>query len=186
MYWTHIIQGGSPLYLKYNIKITLYNMCSVHRGMFSTLGGYHEYIEGISWVHRGIFSTMGGYHDECGGIPWVHRGMFSTSEGCSVHQRDVQYIGGIPWVHRGDITSTLGDVQCIGGLSWYMWGSNLIKSFQFLLKTPMYWTSPNVLMISPDVLMVSPWCTEHPPMYWTSPDVLNTHYTGWFAPLSKI
>ena len=49
-------------------KITLYNVCSVHRGMFSTLGvfstsgdimstlgGYHEYIEG--------------YHDECVGIP---------------------------------------------------------------------------------------------------------------------
>ena len=34
--------------------LTLYNVCSVHRGMFSTLGGvqyirgYHEYIRGIS------------------------------------------------------------------------------------------------------------------------------------------
>ena len=87
----------------------------------------------------------------------VHRGMFSTSG-------DVQYI-------EGDIMSTLGDVQYIGGILWYMWGSNLIKSFQFLLKTPMYWTSPNVLM-------VSLWCTEHPPIYWTSLGVLNTHYTG--------
>ena len=38
---------------------TLYNVCSVHWGMFSTLGGvqyiggYHEYIGGCS-VHRGI------------------------------------------------------------------------------------------------------------------------------------
>ena len=38
----------------------------------------------------------------------------------------------------GDIMSTSGDVQYIGGISRYMWGSNLIKSFQFLLKTPMY------------------------------------------------
>ena len=28
--------------------ITLYNVCSVHQGMFSTSGGYHEYIGGIS------------------------------------------------------------------------------------------------------------------------------------------
>ena len=27
--------------------LTLYNVCSVHRGMFSTSGGYHEYIGGI-------------------------------------------------------------------------------------------------------------------------------------------
>ena len=38
---------------------------------------------------------------------------------------------------------------------------------------PMYWTSPDILMISPrcthdtpDVLN-TPRCTEHPPMYWT-------------------
>ena len=42
---------------------TLYNVCSVHRGMFSTLGGV-QYIGGISvhWgcsVHWGIFSTLG-------------------------------------------------------------------------------------------------------------------------------
>ena len=61
---------------------TLYNVCSVHRGMFSTSGdimstsgdimstsgvfstseGYHEYI-------GEMFSTSGGYHDTCGGIP---------------------------------------------------------------------------------------------------------------------
>ena len=74
---------------------TLYNVCSVHQGMFSTSGGYHEYIGGISWVHRGMFSTSGEYHDECGGIPWVHREMFSTLE--AYHE----YIGGISWIHRG-------------------------------------------------------------------------------------
>ena len=40
-------------------------------------------------MHRGVFSTSGGYHDECGGIPLVHREMFSTSEGYH------EYIGGI-------------------------------------------------------------------------------------------
>ena len=49
----------------------------------------------------------------------------------------------------GDIMSTSGDIQYIGGYHDEcgrcsvhrrdtMWGSNLIKSFQFLLKTPMY------------------------------------------------
>ena len=37
--------------------ITLYNVCSVHRGVFSTsedtvstLGGYHEYIGGVQYI----------------------------------------------------------------------------------------------------------------------------------------
>ena len=54
---------------------TLYNVCSLHRGMFSTSGGV-QYIGGIPLVHRGdIMSTsgdvqyIGGYHDERGGIP---------------------------------------------------------------------------------------------------------------------
>ena len=68
---------------------TLYNVCSVHQGMFTTsrglqfLGGCHEYIRGDT------MSTSGGYHEYIGG--------------CSVHQKDtmsisgdVQYIGGIP------------------------------------------------------------------------------------------
>ena len=83
--------------------------------------------------------------------------------GCSVHRRDTmstsggynKYIGRC-WVHRG--------------ISWCMWGSTLI---QFLLKTPMYWTSPNVLNV--------PQCTGHPPMYswypshasWYPHDILS-------------
>ena len=89
---------------------------------------------------------------------------FCTNERFSPYIMCVQYIGGcsvhrrIPWVHRG-MFSTLGDVQCIGRISWCMWGSKLIEVFQFLLKTPMYyWTSP-------DVLMVSPRCT-HWPHFW--------------------
>ena len=62
-------------------QTTLYNVCSVHRGMFNTSGDV-QYIGGCS-VHRGdtmstsgdIMSTsgdvqyIGGYHDERGGIP---------------------------------------------------------------------------------------------------------------------
>ena len=39
--------------------------CSVHRGVFSTSGGYREYI--------------GGYHDACGGIFSTLGGTMSTS-----------------------------------------------------------------------------------------------------------
>ena len=64
---------------------TLYNVCSVHQGMFSTSGGGGggvQYIGGCS-VHRGgcsvhrggcsvhrgdIMSTLGGYHEYIGGI----------------------------------------------------------------------------------------------------------------------
>ena len=82
---------------------------SLHRGVFSTSGGYHEYI-GISWVHQGdIMSTsgdvqyIGGYHDECGGY-------HEYIGGCSVHRRDTMST-------LGDIMSTLGNVQFIGGIS---------------------------------------------------------------------
>ena len=71
--------------------------CSLHRGVFSTLGEYHEYIGGVKYI--GGYSTMsalgrwdtmntlgdimmdvGGYHEYIGG--------------CSVHQ-------GISCVHFG-------------------------------------------------------------------------------------
>ena len=127
--------------------------CSVHRGVFSTSRGYHEYIGGISWVHRRMFSTFG----------------------------NVQYIE-------------------VFNRNWKDFIKLLPHMYHDIL--PMYWTSPDVLMISPrcthdippmywtspDVLniprciMVSPRCTEHPPMYswyppmysWYPPDVLNT------------
>ena len=55
--------------------ITLYNVCSVHRGVFSTLEGYHEYIGGGGSVHRrDTMSTSEGYHEYIGGCS-VHRGI---------------------------------------------------------------------------------------------------------------
>ena len=100
--------------------------------------------------------------------------------GCSVHWRvfstsgGVQYIGGISRVHRGGYHEYIGgDITSTSGISWCMWGSKLIKAFQFLLKTPMYWTSPDALMIFPRCTRDIPQCIhDMPPMYWTSPDVL--------------
>ena len=151
-------------------------MCgSVHRGVFSTLGEYHEYIGGVKYI--------GGYHECMGrgiswihwgiswckwGIPWVHWGMFSTS--------------GDIMSTLGDIMSTLEDIMSTLGFSieieriyqvaplnasWYP--SDVLNISQCTHDIP----SPNVLMISlpSNVLMVFLRCTEHPPMYWTSPDV---------------
>ena len=47
---------------------TLYNVCSVHWGMFSTSGDV-QYIGGCSVHRRDTMSTSGGYHEYIGGIP---------------------------------------------------------------------------------------------------------------------
>ena len=65
---------------------TLYDLCSVHQGMFSTsgvfnilgdtmstLGGYHEYIGGYHEYIGGHMMNVGGYHEYI--------------RGCSVHWR---------------------------------------------------------------------------------------------------
>ena len=86
----------------------------------------------------------------------------------------------------GDILSTSGDILSTSMVSWVHQGDIIThvgeqvdKSLWFILKTSMYWTSPDVLMISPRCTHGILRRTEHPPMYWTSSDVLNTHYTGW-------
>ena len=38
------------------------------QGVFSILGGYHEYTGRCSMHQRYIMSTQWGYHDECGDI----------------------------------------------------------------------------------------------------------------------
>ena len=54
-------------------------------GVFSILGGYHEYIGGCSVHRRDTMSTsgdvqyIGGYHDACGGY-------HEYIGGCSVHR----------------------------------------------------------------------------------------------------
>ena len=55
-------------------------MCSVHRGMFSTLGGV-QYI--------------GGYHEDIGGYHEYIRGYHEYIGGCSVHRRDTMSTSGV-------------------------------------------------------------------------------------------
>ena len=103
-------------------KNTLYNVCSVHRGMFSTSGGV-QYIGGCSVhlgdimvhradsVHRGVFSTSGGVHTS-GCHEWgisVHRGDIMSTSG------DIQYIGDI-MMNVGGYHEYIGGVQYSGGL----------------------------------------------------------------------
>ena len=71
--------------------------CSVHRRVFSTSGGYHEYIGG------------GGYHEYIGGCS-VHRGDIMSTSGdiISTSGRYHEYIGGY---HK-----YTGGFQYIGGI----------------------------------------------------------------------
>ena len=59
----------------------LYNVCSVHRGVFSTLGGYHD--------------ECGGYLEYFGGCSVHRRDTMNTSGDIMSISVDVQYIGGI-------------------------------------------------------------------------------------------
>ena len=70
-------------------KITLYNVCSVHRGVFSTLGGYNKDIGGYNEYIGGYHEYIGRYHEYIGECSVHRRDTMSTSG-------DVQYIGGIP------------------------------------------------------------------------------------------
>ena len=80
---------------------------------------------------------------------------------CSVHRV-------IPWAHRGDIMIHVGE--------------QVDKSLWFILKTQMYWTSPDLLIIFPlrnhGIPLMYSWYLPipmywwYPPTYWTSPDVL--------------
>ena len=135
--------------------------------MFSTSGGYHEYIGGIPWVHLGdIMSTsgdimmhVGGYHEYIGrcsvhrGISWVHRGV------SWVHRGNIRSTSGISRLHRG-YHDYIGDVQYIG-----VFNSNW-KVFTRLL--------PHIHLDIPRCTE-TPRCTHHiPPLYsWYTPDVLN-------------
>ena len=68
------------LYEYSGLTTTLYNVCAVlwgvlsTVGVFSTVGGYHEYHGGYHEYrggyleYRGGVQYHGGYHDKCGGI----------------------------------------------------------------------------------------------------------------------
>ena len=175
--------------------LTLYNVCSVHRGTL--------------WVHRGDIMSKSVDVQYIREISWWMWGDTMNTLG------DVQYIRGIPWVHRGEIMSTSGDVQ-------YMWGDIMIhvggyhdtcggdimihvgeqldKILSISIENPdvlnIPWCTHDIpLMYSwypPDVLMVSTWCTEHPRcthdiplMYsWYPPRCTNgIHLMYWTSPM---
>ena len=134
--------------------ILLYNVCSVHRGGGGggRGGGSVYYIGGCSVHWEDTMSTSGDIMSKLGGVQYIG--------GCSVHWGYHEYIGGYHEYIEGLSSTSAGYHDTCGKQG--------DKAFQFILKTLMYWTSPDVLMISSDILMVSPWCTEHPPpMYWT-------------------
>ena len=80
--------------------ITLYNVCSVHRGIprvhrgiISTSEEHHEYIGGCSLYQRDTMCTSGGYHDTCGGIMST-LGDVQYIRGCLVHRSLQQKLKG--------------------------------------------------------------------------------------------
>ena len=171
----------------------LYNVCSVHQGMFSTSRDV-QYIKGCS-VHRGdIMSRSGDIMSASGDvqyirgilwwmweIPWVHRGMFSTLEGyheyiggyheyirgCSVHRRDIM-------IHVGEqldkILSISIENSDVLNIPWCTEHPRCTHDIplKYSWYRPMYSLyPPDVLMVSPTCIMVSPTCIM------ISPDILN-------------
>ena len=51
---------------------------------------------------------------------------------------DVQYIGEIPWIHQGEYHEYIGGCSVHQRDIMMHVGEQLDKSFQFLLKAPMY------------------------------------------------
>ena len=87
--------------------ITLYDVCSVPWGVFSTMGGYLE--------HRGDVQ----YHGGCS-VPWgIHVWDVQYHGGYLEHRGDVQYHGGYMmcgmFSTMGDILSTMGGTKYRGG-----------------------------------------------------------------------
>ena len=145
--------------------------CSLHRGVFSTLGEIMSTL-GVFITLEGTMSASGkgGYHEYIGG--------------CSVNWGTSWCMWGIPWVHWG-MFSTSGYHEYIWGYHEYIWV--FIRNWKDLSSCSptcphdvplMYWTSPLYSWYSPwcthdippDVLMVFPQCTEHLPIYtWYPP-----------------
>ena len=149
----------------------------------------------ISWVHRGMFSTLERYHEYIGGY-------HEYIGGCSVHRRDImihvrEQLDKILSISTEN-SKVLNIPRCTDHQPMYSWyPSNVLMISPDVLMVSLRYTEhpliypwypsdvlntpppPNVLMVSPQCTHGNPRCAEHPLMYWTSPDVLDTHYTGW-------
>ena len=162
-------------------------------GVFSTVGGYHEY-------RGGYLEYRGGYHDKCGGY-LEYRGVFSTvGDIMSTVGVILSTVGGY-LEYRGDVQYRGGYHDARGGISWVPWRvfSTVGGKVNCYLSTPWYWTPPRYswypphaswypptcIMISPHGTQISkdgippryswypPRASWYPPRYWTSPTVLK-------------
>ena len=91
--------------------------------MFSTSGGYHEYIKGISEYIRGCSVHWGNTMGRSGDIMITLGG--------------VQYIWRIPRVHQGTLSVHQGIFSTSRDIKMHV-GEQGDKAFPFLLKTLMY------------------------------------------------
>ena len=134
-----------------------------------------QYIRGYS-VHQGVFSTSGGYHEYIGRCS-VHQGDIM------MHVGDIMMHVGDIMMHMGDIMMHVGEQvgknlsisienpdvlnipqcteipRCPEHPPMYTWyPANVLNTPRCTHDIPlMYsWYPPDVRMISPDVLMVSP------------------------------
>ena len=102
------------LFKKFSLLFVQYiGGCSVHPEVFSTSGGYHEYIGGYHEYIGGYHEYIGGYHEYIGDI-------MNTSG-------DVQYIMRCS-VHWGDSMSTSG------GYHEYIGRCSVHQGFQYKSK----------------------------------------------------
>ena len=116
----------SPLFL-----ITLFNVYSVHLGMFSTSGGCLEYIGDVQYT--------GGYHDLCGGASWQKSFIYIENPDV-LNIPDVLMIS--PHMHH-DIPPNVLDIPDV----------------LMIIPPTCIMISPDVLIISPTCIMISPRCT---------------------------
>ena len=168
--------------------------CSVPWGVFSTVGGSHEYRGGISWVPWGcsvpwgdIMINVGGYLEYRGGcsVPW---GVFSTvGDIMSTVGGYLEYRGGYHDAcggyheYRGGCSVPWGEKSFV---IWVPHGTHDIPPHVSWYPPHVSWYPPTVLkfqrMVSPTVLNIPhsthdipPRASWYPPRYWTSPTVLK-------------
>ena len=152
-----LIQVAVREKLRVNDNTTLYNVCSVFQGMFSTLGG------GVFSTSDGwdTMSTLGRYHDSCG--EQIDTSLWYWKPRCTEHPSDALMVSphmnhDIPPHESWYPLNVLIIPQCTHNISPMY--SCIPPQCTYNIP-PMYWTSPDLLMISPDVFMVFPRCNEH-------------------------
>ena len=186
-------------------NVTLYNVCAVPLGVFSTVGDIMSTV-GIILSTVGDVQYRGGISWCTWGISWVPWRVFSTMGGGKSF---------VIWVPHGT-EHPHGTYDIPPHVSWYPLGTQISKDGiphgtehppRYSWYPPRYWTSPTVLKITPHGTQDIPHNTEHPhgtqdisphlswypptvlkisptvlmisPTVLNTPTALHTHYTGW-------